>query len=190
MKSLLMSNANIILKTKIMIRNNSSTNEFKPTFKTLKIGLTGSIGMGKSSISKQFKRLGFPVFDADECVHQLYSKDGKAIESIRSILPDVIIDNAVNRPLLMNKIMNDSMILKHIESIVHPLVIKEREMFYEKLCNEEQFMVIYDIPLLFENRAKYDVDYIIVATANYEEQKKRVLNREGYSMIYVYKYTM
>ena len=180
MKSLIISNANIILKSKLMIRNlNSSSNEIK-NFNTLKIGLTGSIGMGKSSISKQFKRLGFPVFDADECVHQLYSQHGKAVEYIRNILPDVITDNCVNRTLLMNKIMNDSTILTQIESIIHPLVISEREKFYQKSCEDKHFMVIFDIPLLFENRANYDVDYIIVATANSEEQKKRVLNRKGY----------
>jgi len=143
--------------------------------------IIGSIGMGKSTISKQFKRLGFKVFDADEVVHQLYSYNGKAVELINQVYPDVIVNQSVSRPLLMNKIMNDqhNIVLKTIESIVHPLVTEEREQFYNIACSNGELMVIYDIPLLFENNLQSLVDYVIVATANEEEQKKRVLHRSN-----------
>lgn len=137
--------------------------------------------MGKSTISNQFKRLGFKVFDADEVVHQLYSCNGKAVELINKVYPDVIVDQTVSRPLLMNKIMNDDQhtVLKTIEGIVHPLVAQERDRFYDRACNNGELMVIYDIPLLFENNLQSLVDYVIVATANEEEQKKRVLRRHN-----------
>lgn len=147
----------------------------------LSIVLIGSIGMGKSTISNQFKRLGFKVFDADEVVHQLYACNGKAVELINKVYPDVIVDQTVSRPLLMNKIMNDDQhtVLKTIEGIVHPLVAQERDRFYDRACNNGELMVIYDIPLLFENNLQSLVDYVIVATANEEEQKKRVLRRHN-----------
>jgi dephospho-CoA kinase len=139
--------------------------------------------MGKSTISNQFKRLGFKVFDADEVVHQLYACNGKAVELINKVYPDVIVNQTVSRPLLMNKIMNDDQhnntVLKTIEGIVHPLVAQERGRFYDRACNNGELMVIYDIPLLFENNLQSLVDYVIVATANEEEQKKRVLRRHN-----------
>jgi len=137
--------------------------------------------MGKSTISNQFKRLGFKVFDADEVVHQLYACNGKAVELINKVYPDVIVNQTVSRPLLMNKIMNDDQhtVLKTIEGIVHPLVAQERDRFYDRACNNGELMVIYDIPLLFENNLQSLVDYVIVATANEEEQKKRVLRRHN-----------
>lgn len=149
----------------------------------ISIVLIGSIGMGKSTISNQFKRLGFKVFDADEVVHQLYACNGKAVDLINKVYPDVIVDQTVSRPLLMNKIMNDdqhnNIVLKTIEGIVHPLVAQERDRFYDRACNNGELMVIYDIPLLFENNLQSLVDYVIVATANEEEQKKRVLQRHN-----------
>lgn len=157
----------------------SNRNEFKLAAKPLQIGLTGSIGMGKTTLSAQFKKLGFSIFDADKEVHNLYLENGGAVEPIRSIYPDVILENSVNRNLLMAKILLDPDVLKQVENIVHPLVAAKRKEFYEKSCREGKFLVVYDIPLLFENLKQYALDYIIVVTACAETQKKRVLSRPG-----------
>lgn len=148
-------------------------------FNTIQIGLTGSIGMGKSTVSRQLIRLGFPVFDADQEVHKLYSKNGDAVDSIRAMFPHVIDDDAVNRSKLMSHIVQYPSSLREIEKIVHPLVIRNRRSFFEKSNSEGCFLVVYDIPLLFENRAAYEVDYIIVVTADEETQRRRVLSRPG-----------
>ena len=146
---------------------------------TLQIGLTGSIGMGKTTISNQFIKLGFPLFDADREVHKLYSVNGAAVPRIQEFYPDVIVDGAVDRNRLSEKIMKDGSVLTVLERIVHPLVVESRSRFYEQACSENRLMVIYDIPLLFENINKYQVDYTIVVTASPEIQKERVLNRPG-----------
>jgi dephospho-CoA kinase len=149
------------------------------SFNTLQIGLTGSIGMGKSTISNQLIKLGIPLFDADREVHRLYAPNGAAVEPIRAAFPDAIVDGAVDRNKLTAKIIEDPSALKTIEQIVHPLVVAGRENFYARACAERQLMVVYDIPLLFENITKYNVDYIVVATAAADVQRRRVLERPG-----------
>ena len=143
----------------------------------LQLGLTGSIGMGKSAVASQFARMGFPVFDADATVHKLYSKNGNAVEAIRNIFPDAVIDDVVNRTILASKCLNTPNALKQLEDIVHPLVAIERQKFYENANNEGHLCVIYDIPLLLEKPDSQKVDYVLVVTADAEIQKKRVLNR-------------
>lgn len=150
-------------------------------FKTLQIGITGSIGMGKTTISHILRDLGFPVFDADACVHTLYSKDGKAVSSIERLYPDVIVDGSVDRKLLGGKVLGDSDAMRALENIVHPLVKEEREMFYTMKSEQGHFMVIYDIPLLFENPGQVSIDYSIVVSASGSIQKERVLQRPGMS---------
>eukprot|EP01033_Poteriospumella_lacustris_P008208 gene8208-5912_t len=145
----------------------------------IKIGLTGSIGMGKSTITKQLRRLGFPVFDADEAVHQLYAQGGKAVEPLRRLFPDAIVDDSVNRKALMEVIMARPEAIKDIEHVVHPLVIDERQHFTENANRRGDFMIFYDIPLLFENRALYSVDYTVVVSADAATQRQRVLSRPG-----------
>jgi dephospho-CoA kinase len=148
-------------------------------FKSLQVGLTGSIGMGKSTLTKQLMKLGIPVFDADLQVHKLYGHNGGAVEPIQSIFPEVIQDGAVNRVKLTARIMQDPTALQRIESIVHPLVHSERQRFYAHACSERRLMVVYDIPLLFETTNKYELDYTIVASASEHVQRKRVLERPG-----------
>jgi dephospho-CoA kinase len=146
----------------------------------LKIGLTGSIGMGKSTVAGHFKDLGFPVFDADATVHELYACGGKAVEPMRSVFPDVIVDGAVSREKLSAKIMKKEIDLTEIEKIVHPLVFNARKEFYEMKCSEGYFLVIFDIPLLFEKPSPHDeVDYIVVASASAAVQRERCLQRPG-----------
>lgn len=145
----------------------------------LQIGLTGSIGMGKSTCTKHFRAMGFPVFDADAAVHELYSLNGAAVGPIGRLFPDAIVDSAVSRPILGNKIRDDISVLKALEEIVHPLVVAKRKQFFEKAEIEGNFMVVYDIPLLLENPANHNVDYTIVVTASASVQRSRVLSRPG-----------
>jgi dephospho-CoA kinase len=145
----------------------------------IQVALTGSIGMGKSTVTKQLRKLGFAVFDADEAVHQLYSPGGEAVAPIQASFPSAIVDNAVDRKALMNLIMMDNTVIKQIERIVHPLVIAKRQAFLEAAKNRGAFLVVYDIPLFFENRKQYDVDYVMVVSADAETQRQRVLKRPG-----------
>lgn len=145
----------------------------------IQVALTGSIGMGKSTVTKQLRKLGFPVFDADEAVHQLYSSGGEAVEPLQQLFPSAIVDNAVDRKSLMEVIMKDHTAIKQIEAIVHPLVIAKRQDFFETARQRGSFIVAYDIPLLFENRKQYVVDYVIVVSADPETQRQRVLKRPG-----------
>ena len=147
--------------------------------KTLQVGLTGSIGMGKSTCTKHFRSMGFQVFDADAAVHELYSVSGAAVDPIGKLFPDAIVDNAVFRPILGKKVMEDSSVMTLLEAIVHPLVAKKRQEFFEAASSNGHFMVIYDIPLLLENPMNQEVDYVIVATANARVQRNRVLKRPG-----------
>jgi dephospho-CoA kinase len=149
------------------------------TLSTLQVGLTGSIGMGKSTCTKHFRAMGFPVFDADAAVNELYSAGGDAVDPISKLFPDAIIDSAVSRPMLGKKVIEDSKVWKILEDIVHPLVSAKRRQFFEKAKSEGHFMVIYDIPLLLENPASHEVDYTIVVTADADVQKERVLMRPG-----------
>lgn len=149
------------------------------TLATLQVGLTGSIGMGKSTCTKHFRAMGFPVFDADAAVNELYSAGGAAVDPIGKLFPDAIVDSAVSRPVLSKKVVEDSKIFKVLEEIVHPLVSAKRRQFFEKAKSEGHFMVIYDIPLLLENPANHEVDYTIVVTADADVQKERVLMRPG-----------
>ena len=145
----------------------------------LKVGLTGSIGMGKSAVCKQFQNLGFSVFDADSIVHQLYAKGGEGVAAIQSIVPESIKDDAVDRSLLSKLVLQNSSLLKSIENVIHPLVKKKRQLFYESSCQKGDFLIVYDIPLLYENKLDEEVDYVIVVTASENTQKERVLSRPG-----------
>lgn len=143
----------------------------------IEIGLTGSIGMGKSTIANYFEKLGFPVFDADKEVHRLYSNNSPAVIEIQKIVPEAVLNGNVNRKVLSRKIVENPSLLKEIERIVHPMVIRNRKIFFQEAQRNHQLMVIYDIPLLFENRGNYNVDYTIVVSASPELQKLRVLSR-------------
>lgn len=133
--------------------------------------------MGKSTIAKQFTALGFPVFDADAAVHALYGVGGAAVPHIRGAFPAAVVDGAVSRPELSKLVLSSPSALKQLEDIVHPLVRREREAFYAEKAAEGHLLVLYDIPLLFENPSAQAVDYTIVATAGSETQKLRVLAR-------------
>lgn len=145
----------------------------------IKLGLTGSIGMGKTTTAAMFKELGCPVFDADAAVHNLYDKGGQAVPLIRSVFPDAIKDGAVNRAVLGAHMRADPLNLQVLESFVHPMVAQLRSDFIEKAQANNAPVVIFDVPLLFETGGHKLMDAVIVVTASAAIQKERVMARPG-----------
>ena len=143
------------------------------------VGLTGSIGMGKSTTANMFRDEGCPVFDADAAVHSLYAKDGKAVPIIGSVFPDAIKDGAVDRGILGKHMRADPINLQVLESFIHPLVGEMRAEFLKDAKTNAADIVIFDIPLLFETGGEKHVDKVVVVTAPADVQRKRVLARPG-----------
>ena len=141
------------------------------------IGLTGSIGMGKSTTAAMFKEAGCPVFDADNAVHDLYEKGGEAVPIIRAVFPDAIKEGAIDRGVLGRYMREDPIQLEVLESFIHPLVGKKRTQFFED--NKSADITVLDVPLLFETGLDKFVDHIVVVTAPAKIQRARVLSREG-----------
>ena len=140
------------------------------------IGLTGSIGMGKTETSKIFLSYGIPVYDADKAVHNLYGPNKKGSLAIKNIFPNCINkDGSVNRDILSREILGDKEKIKSLEKIIHPLVAEDRKIFFDE--NRNAKIIILDIPLLFETGGQKDVDYIIVVDAPDAVQKERVMAR-------------
>jgi dephospho-CoA kinase len=143
------------------------------------IGLTGSIGMGKTETGRMFERLGVPVFDADKAVHQLYGPDGAAVAPIEAAFPGVVVDGAVDRAALAARVLGDDAAVRRLEAIVHPLVQQMRARFVEAAREEGRDMVVVDIPLLFETGGETRVDRTVVVSAPPAVQRQRVLARPG-----------
>ena len=141
---------------------------------TFKLGLTGSIGMGKSTTARMFADLGCAIWDADAAVHRLYSLGGAAVPEMRKAFPDSIVEGAVDRSVLRQIISVDATALSRIEKIVHPLVACDRAVFSE---TAESDIAIFDIPLLFEAGANREMDAIACVYVPDDLQQERVLNR-------------
>lgn len=141
------------------------------------IGLTGSIGMGKSTTAQMFADLGCPVFDADAAVHELYNVGGRAVPLIRAVFPDAVIDGQVDRKRLGDHMRADPLNLQVLESFIHPWVGEMRAAFVAKARAEKAKAVIFDIPLLFETGGDAHVDATVVVTASPETQAARVMAR-------------
>jgi dephospho-CoA kinase len=153
---------------------------FESTSLMIILGLTGSIGMGKSTTAFMFKEVGVPVYDADATVHKMYGVGGAAVEPIRAVFPTAISeDGYVDRDVLKKIVLSRPKDLKKLEDIVHPLAGQARLEFLEKHASNGTPIVLMDIPLLFETGGEKSVDKIIVVTAPFKVQKERVLAREG-----------
>jgi dephospho-CoA kinase len=139
------------------------------------IGLTGSIGMGKSTTAAMFADLGFPVWDADAAVERLYAPGGAAVEPLSKLVPAAIIDGGVSKPALKEAIRKSPDLLLKIESLVHPLVKQDRRDF--AAMHQDHEMIVFDVPLLFETGAHKKVDHVVVVSTTPENQKDRVLAR-------------
>mgnify|MGYP001628248694 FL=1 len=141
------------------------------------LGLTGSIGMGKSSTAKLFADRGIPVWDADATVHQLYSGDTPAVRQIAAMLPEAVENNVVNRETLKAAIAKDQSILQKLEQIVQPLIAQSRADFVADARDNDEDMVIIDHPLLLESKSERYCDGVLVVTIDAAEQRRRVLER-------------
>ncbi len=143
----------------------------------IKVGLTGSIGMGKSTVADMFKNFGCPVFDADKAVHGLYEKGGAGIDIIKSFYPAAVVNSAVDREILRSYIAENPDKIRELETFIHPLVKKLRDDFLKTNQNKE--LLVFDIPLLFETGLNKNMDITVVVSAPYHVQHKRVMSREG-----------
>ncbi len=141
------------------------------------LGLTGSIGMGKSEAASMFRRLGVPVFDADAAVHRLMARGGAAVAAIDAAFPGAVRDGAVDRPALGAQVFDKPESLRRLEAIVHPLVRAERAKFLARARARRVPLVVLDIPLLFETGGEEHCDAVMVVTAPAAVQRARVLAR-------------
>jgi dephospho-CoA kinase len=141
------------------------------------VGLTGSIGMGKSAVAAMFHGLNVPVFDADAAVHQLQGPGGALLPAIEAAFPGTTGPQGVDRPKLGAAVFGNPEAMKRLEAIVHPAVGAMRGAFLK--ANSDRPMVVFDIPLLFEKGSQDQVDAVIVVSASPEAQRARVLARPG-----------
>lgn len=144
---------------------------------TILIGLTGSMGMGKSTTARMFAEAGCALWDADAAVHRLYAPGGAAAAALAGIFPGAMEAGAVSRDRLRQIVAQDPKALARLEAIVHPLVQKDRAGFVARARREGKDCVVLDIPLLFETGADRDMDVIVVASAPPEIQRARLLER-------------
>ncbi len=145
----------------------------------LLVGLTGSIGMGKSETAKMFARHGVPVCDSDATVHALYDKGGAAVEPVGAMFPEVVVDGRIDRERLSRHVVGKPEAMRKLELVVHPLVALAQRAFLERAAASGATMVVLDIPLLFETGGKARVDAIVVVSAPEDVQRRRVLGRSG-----------
>ena len=141
------------------------------------LGLTGSIGMGKSTTAKMFAEEGVPVHDADATVHALYA--GQAAPLIEAAFPGTVTGGEVDRTELGKRVLGDAAAMKRLEAIVHPLVREAEKAFLDRARAAGAPLVVLDIPLLFETGGEKRVDYIVVVTAPADVQRARVMARPG-----------
>jgi len=147
------------------------------TGKPFILGLTGSIGMGKSAVAAMFNGLSVPVFDADAAVHQLQGPGGRLLPDIEAAFPGTTGPQGVDRQKLGAAVFGNPEALKRLEAIVHPAVADMRRDFLR--ANTEQPLIVFDIPLLYEKGGHSQIDAVLVVSASPEAQRQRVLARPG-----------
>lgn len=143
----------------------------------IRLGLTGSIGMGKTTVARMFVDEGIPVFDADEVVHRLQGPEGALVREIEAYFPGTTSAAGVDRTSLAERVLGDRVALERLEGLIHPAVALEQEAFLER--HRSAPLVVLDIPLLFEKGGWQRVDKIAVVSAPADLQRARVLGREG-----------
>jgi len=141
------------------------------------LGLTGSIGMGKSTVAAMFAAEGVPVFDADAAVHRLQGRGGRLVTAIEAAFPGTTGADGVDRPALAAAVLGDDAAMKRLEAIVHPAVAEERAAFLA--AHADAALVVFDVPLLFETGGDRHVDAIVVVSAAPDVQRTRTLARPG-----------
>ncbi|MCF1474098.1 dephospho-CoA kinase [Agrobacterium vitis] len=145
----------------------------------IRIGLTGSIGMGKTTTADFFRQEGVPVYDADAAVHDLYR--GDAVAPIGAVFPEAVISGVVDREILSRNLAQNPGKLKQLEAIVHPLVRDKQQDFLEDQELAGADLVVFDIPLLFETGGEKRLDKVVVVSCDADTQRRRVLARPGWS---------
>jgi len=143
------------------------------------LGLTGSIGMGKSTTAQMFREAGVPVYDADAAVAALYLKGGAAVEPLEAAFPGVTRDGAVDREALRLRVLGDDAAMTRLNAVVHPLLGRDRTDFVLQAKASGADVMVFDIPLLFETGGERNMDAVAVVTAPADVQRTRVLAREG-----------
>ncbi|OLP42612.1 dephospho-CoA kinase [Rhizobium oryziradicis] len=145
----------------------------------IRLGLTGSIGMGKTTTADFFRQEGVPVYDADAAVHELYRHE--AVEPIGAVFPEAIVDGVVDRTVLSQTLAQNPDKMKALEAIVHPLVRRKQQAFLEDQELAGADLVAFDIPLLFETGGQKQLDKVVVVSCDAETQRERVLARPGWT---------
>lgn len=143
------------------------------------IGLTGSIGMGKSTAAAMFRRLGVPVHDSDAAVHRLLGRGGAAVRLVEEAFPGVVRNGAVDRAELGRRVFGNPAALRRLEAILHPLVRKAAARFVARARAQRRDLVVLDVPLLFETQGDRRCDVTVVVSAPAFVQRARVLARPG-----------
>jgi len=143
------------------------------------VGLTGSIGMGKSTASNFFRLLGVPIHDADGAVHRLMARSGAAVATVEAAFPGVVIDGAVDRKALGARVFGDDDKLRRLEGILHPMVERERDRMLRLAARRGCPIVVLDVPLLYETDGERNCDVVVVVSAPAPVQAQRVLRRPG-----------
>jgi dephospho-CoA kinase len=141
------------------------------------LGLTGSIGMGKSTTAKLFEEAGVPVYDADAAVHKIY--EGEAVPAIEAAFPGTTADGKVDRNKLSAKVVHDPAAMKRLEQIVHPMLGASRQKFLHEAEQSGAPVAVVDVPLLFETGGEKRVDAVVVVTTTPEIQRRRILERDN-----------
>ncbi len=145
------------------------------------LGLTGSIGMGKSTVAAMFAEAGAPAFNSDTAVHELYAPGGAAVPAVEAAFPGVVRDGGVDRAALSARVIGDEAAITRLEAIVHPLVRKAQADFLARNRLAGVPVIVLDVPLLFESGGVGHVDKVVVVSAPYDIQRARVLARPGMS---------